>query len=76
MLTDERYKQLMENVGMPNSRSLLQALKQSVMEAEIAERERIAKWLEVQRNETPATGEEFSTALRSKYGDNLDWMAT
>jgi len=42
MLTDERYKQLMEDVGMPNSRSLLQALKQAVMEATIKEREACA----------------------------------
>jgi uncharacterized UBP type Zn finger protein len=40
MLTDERYKQLMEQVGMPNSRSLLQALQQAVMEAELAERQK------------------------------------
>ena len=33
MLTDERYKQLMEDVGMPDSRSLLMALKQAAMEA-------------------------------------------
>ncbi len=43
MLTDERYKQLMESVGMPNSRSLLQALKQAVMEATLKERER-SEW--------------------------------
>jgi len=38
MLTDERYKQLMEGVGLPNSRSLLQALKQCAMEAVLSER--------------------------------------
>ena len=27
-MTDERYQQLMRDVGMPNSRSLLQALQQ------------------------------------------------
>lgn len=43
MLTDERYEQLMSDVGMPNSRSLLQALKQCDMEATIAEREACAK---------------------------------
>lgn len=32
MLTDERYKQLMEQVGMPESVSLLQALKQAALE--------------------------------------------
>jgi hypothetical protein len=43
MLTDERYKQLMESVGMPNSRSMLQALQQCAMEAALAEREECAK---------------------------------
>ena len=33
-LTDERYKQLMNDVGMPNSRSLLQALQQVANEVE------------------------------------------
>jgi len=46
------------------------ALAQAAMNAGIeAERERIAKWLEVQRNEIPATGIEFANTLRSKYGD-------
>ena len=35
MLTDERYKQLMEQVGMPESLSLLQALKQAALEGSI-----------------------------------------
>ncbi len=39
MLSDERYQQLMENVGMPDSNSLLQALRQAAMEATLAERE-------------------------------------
>jgi hypothetical protein len=30
-----------------------------------ADRERIAAWLEVQRNDIPATGAEFAAALRS-----------
>ena len=51
MLTDERYKQLMENVGMPNSRSLLQALKQAVMEATLKEREECSKHIEARRQE-------------------------
>lgn len=38
MLTDERYKQLMEDVGRPNSRSLLIALKQAAQEARCDER--------------------------------------
>ena len=40
MITDERLKQLMEQVGMPDSRSLLQALRQCDMEARIDEREK------------------------------------
>jgi len=42
MLTNERYKQLMEHIGAPNSRSLLQALKQVAMEATLKEREACA----------------------------------
>lgn len=38
MLTDERYRQLMKDVGLPNSISLLQALKQCAMEAALIER--------------------------------------
>lgn len=37
-MTDERYKQLMESVGLPNSQSLLLALKQAVIEATLDER--------------------------------------
>jgi len=43
MLSDNRYKQLMEQVGMPNSRSLLQALQQATAEAAQLEREKIIK---------------------------------
>lgn len=42
MLTDDRYKELMTDVGMPNSRSLLQALRQCAMESAIAERKACA----------------------------------
>ena len=42
MLSDERYKQLMEAVGMPNSRSLLAALYQCATEATLIER---AAWI-------------------------------
>ena len=48
MLTDERYKQLMEKVGMPNSTSLLQALRQAAMEGALYEREECAKLLDPQ----------------------------
>ncbi len=43
MLSDERYKKLMEDVGLPNSKSLLQALKQCAMEAVLNERAVLAK---------------------------------
>lgn len=33
-MTEERYKELMDQVGMPNSRSLLLALQQAVHETE------------------------------------------
>ena len=42
MLSDERYKQLMEAVGMPNSNSLLSALYQCATEATLIER---AAWI-------------------------------
>ena len=42
----------------------------NIWEAAVSyERERIAKWLEVQRNDIAATGLEFATALRSEYGN-------
>ena len=42
MITDARLKQLMQQVGMPNSIGLYQALRQCDMEATLAERERCA----------------------------------
>ena len=47
MITDERYKQLMVDVGMPNSRSLLRALRQVAVEATLLEREACAMECEV-----------------------------
>jgi len=43
MITDERYQQLMSSIGMSNSISLLQVLKQCAMEATLIEREACAK---------------------------------
>jgi hypothetical protein len=43
MISEERCKELMSDAGMPNSRSLLQALQQCAMEAALAEREECAK---------------------------------
>jgi len=51
-MTEERYKELMDQVGMPNSRSLLLALQQAVHETEaplVAEIERLRKALETIR---------------------------
>ena len=46
-MTDERYKQLMEQIGMPNSRSLLGVLQQVAnevsQEAAVVERKACAK---------------------------------
>lgn len=41
MMTDERYQQIMTNLGMPNSRSLLQALQQ--VANEVAQEERASE---------------------------------
>lgn len=46
MITDERLKELMRQVGMPDSISLYQALRQCDMEATLAERERLARMAE------------------------------
>ena len=43
MITDERLKEVMREVGMPDSISLYQALRQCDMEATLAERERCAR---------------------------------
>jgi len=43
LLTDERYKQLMEEVGLPNSQRLLIAFRQCAREAALAEREACAR---------------------------------
>lgn len=51
MLSDERYKQLMVDVGLPNSRSLLQALKQCAMEAALSERAVLAKAMPIPNQE-------------------------
>ena len=45
-MTDERYKQLMEQIGMPNSRSLLQALQQVANEVEQEIYARLAQTVE------------------------------
>jgi len=51
MLSDERYKKLMEDVGLPNSKSLLQALKQCAMEAVLNERAVLAKAMPAHKQE-------------------------
>ena len=42
-MTDERYKAIMADLGMPNSRSLLQALQQVAQEVSHAERAKCAE---------------------------------
>jgi erythromycin esterase-like protein len=72
MLTDERYKQLMAQVGMPDSRSLLQALKQAAMESAIKEREECARLIEPSNpqhdwTEYAATKAECARRIRERY---------
>jgi len=43
MITDTRCKELMNDVGMPDSISLMQALKQAAMESTLTERERCVR---------------------------------
>ena len=63
-MTDERYQKIMADLGMPNSRSLLQALQQVANEVEqatrAAERERCAK-----------AAEDFLTKGRSPHGRSV-----
>ena len=47
MITDDRLKQIMKETGLPNSISIMQALRQVDMEAELQSSERI-KALEAQ----------------------------
>lgn len=61
-MKDERYKYLMKSVGMPNSKSLLRALRQAVLEATIEERERCAKICETERYTGYVPPEDGSTA--------------
>ena len=42
-MKDERYKELMDNVGLPNSHVLLQALQQCSMESALEERNNLMK---------------------------------
>ena len=55
-MTDERYKKIMADLGMPNSRSLLQALQQvaneAAQEVRAAERER---WQRIATNAQAVT---------------------
>jgi len=45
-MTDERYKQIMAEIGMPDSHSLLTALKQVANEVAQSERERLRLLIE------------------------------
>lgn len=41
MMTDDRYKELMVQAGLPNSRSLLQVLRQCALESALDERNKL-----------------------------------
>jgi len=47
MITDDRLRQLMADVGLPNSRSLMQALQQCDKEAALAERARCKRIIQL-----------------------------
>ena len=63
MLSDERYKQLMEAVGMPNSHSLLAALQQCAMEATLNEREQLLQ----EQPQITYEKHEFCRSLKCPY---------
>ena len=58
-MNDERYKELMAKVGLPNSRSLLQALQQCAMESALDERNKLmTKYNQLYtNNKTPTAGD-------------------
>lgn len=77
-MTDERYKKIMADLGMPNSRSLLGALQQVANEAgqecAAAEREACARLCEERTDLKIATtydwtrqvGQDLATAIRAR----------
>ena len=68
MITDERLKQLMVQVGMPNSISLMRALQQCDMEARLDEREACATLCDAQANEPecPERAQYCAAAIRAR----------
>lgn len=72
MLTEKRYKQLMEDVGLPNSNSLLRTLKQCAMEATLIERERCAK---IAERYEPDEKQEYITYASRDIRDYNDLIA-
>ena len=66
-MNDERYKQLMQQVGLPESQSLLGALQQAVMEATLAEREACAKACdELDTYDEFDPGSSYAEAIRAR----------
>lgn len=52
------------NLAVSCAEAALAETQEAIRLALLTERESIAKWLETQRNDIPATGEEFAAALR------------
>lgn len=70
MLSDARYKELMQQVGLPDSRTLLQTLKQCANEAARVERECCAYIAESFEPDEKSPGVDYaSTQIRARtYG--------
>ncbi len=70
-MTDLRYQQIMSDLGMPNSRSLLQALQQVAMEAAMEARAALAREPEPEPNPwRQAIDEALIVACLAPIGDN------
>ena len=68
-MNDERYKELMAKVGLPNSSSLLQALQQCAMESALDERNK----LRTKYNQLYADGKTPTAGDVAKVFADLNW---
>lgn len=66
ILTELQYKRLMEDVGLPNSRSLLKAFQHCAMEVTLLERERCAKIAEKYEPDEKSDIPYASTEIRNR----------
>ena len=68
-MTNERYKELMVQVGLPNSRSLLLALQQCAMESALDERNKLM----TEYNRLYADGKTPTAGDVAKFFADLNW---